>query len=122
MKLYPEVGDKPDYNLSTVVFGDGYVIPTASDLIASGYQKGFPVEREILDRWREGESHDIAAAFVMHYYQSMGHGEGLSVKMTGDHPDMIGGVVVSASTADSLDWVSHTVWPSDGRLCIEDNR
>lgn len=122
MKLYPEAGDRPEIDLSDVVFDEGYIIPRSSDLIATDYQKGFPVGSEILRRWSEGESFEIASEFVMHYYRSIGHGETVSVVMTSKHDDMIGGVVVIAKDTSGFDWFSHTVWPSRGRLCIEDNR
>lgn len=35
MKLYPEAGDRPEVDLSSVVFAEGYSIPRR-DTIASG--------------------------------------------------------------------------------------
>lgn len=120
MKLYPEAGERPEVDLSSAVFAEGYSIPRR-DTIASGYQKGFEVEPEILKRWRNGESHAIAAEFVMHYYRSIGYGSSVQIQMTNPHHDDLLGVVVHAKDT-SGEWFSHTVWPSTGVLCIEDNR
>lgn len=121
IKLHPQAGELPEIDLSSVVFEEGYVIPTRRDLVASAYQKGFAVDREILQRWHDGESHAIAAEFVMHYYRSIGHGDSMSVQMTMPHQDDISAIVVRARDVNGFDWTSHTVWPSDGKLCIESN-
>jgi hypothetical protein len=120
IELYPEAGERPEVDLSSVVFDEDYVIPRR-DTIASGFQQGFEVEPEILKRWRNGESHAIAAEFVMHYYRSIGYGGSVQIQMTGPHHDDLAAVVVRAKDT-SGEWISHTVWPASGRLCIEDNR
>lgn len=121
MKLHREAGERPEIDLSGIVFAEGYLIPRSSDLIASGYQKGFPVGPDVLERWFDGEMDAIASEFVMHYYRSMGFGDALQVQLTGKHPDDPYAVVVIARDADGIDWMSHTVWPANGRLCISRN-
>lgn len=121
IKLHPQAGELPEIDLSSVTFDEGYIIPSRRDLIASAYQKGFPVEPEILRRWHEGESHAIAAEFVMHYYRSIGHGDSLEMQMTMPHHDDICAIVVRAKDVNDFDWVSYTVWPSVGKICIENN-
>jgi hypothetical protein len=121
MNMYPQAGERPEIDLSGVVFEEGYTIPRR-ETIASGYQKGFAVDPDLLKRWKEGESHAIAAEFVMHYYRSIGCGDTMEIQFTKPHHDDLLAVVVTAKDASGLDWVSHTVWPSSGTLCIEDNR
>lgn len=117
IKLYPEGGERPEVDLSGVVFAEDYVIPR-HDTIASSYQKGFEVEPDILTRWRNGESHAIAAEFVMHYYRSIGCGSSVQIEMTRPHHDDLLGVVVHAKDT-SGEYFSYMVWPAAGVLCIE---
>lgn len=117
VKLYPETGERSEVDLSDVVFAEDYVIP-CRDTIASSYQKGFAVDPDILDRWRNDESHAIAAEFVMHYYRSIGYGSSVRIEMTRPHHDDLLGVVVYARDT-SGEYFSHTVWPAAGVLCVE---
>lgn len=113
-----QVGEMPYVDLSDIEFPEGYVIPKAGTIAAS-YQQGFRIADEVVDLWREGEGHAVAAEFVMSYYRSMGFGEAVEIAFLREDPDCMGGVIVTAKDKSGMDYMTYTVWHSAGRLFVE---
>lgn len=118
MRPNGQVGEMPYVDLSDVDFPQSYVIPTAGTIAAS-YQKGFEVGEEIIDLWRDGRGHAVAAEFVMSYYRSMGFGNAVEIAFLRDDPDCLGGVRVTAKDKAGFDSMTYSVWESSGKIYVE---
>jgi hypothetical protein len=111
-------GEMPYVDLSDIELPKGYVIPTAGT-IAANYQKGFEIGNDIVDLWREGHGHAVAAEFVMDYYRSMGFGDSVEIARLRDDPDCLGGVKVTAKDKSGFDSMTYSVWESSGKIYVE---
>lgn len=116
MRPHGHLGEMSYVDLSDIEFPQGYVIPR-SGTVAGSFQKGFHVPEVIVDLWRDGQGHAVAAEFVTSYYRSMGFGGGVEIEFLRDDPHSIGGVLVTAKSG--FDYATYSVWESSGRIYVE---